>query len=177
MLRFHDADRRLELGVHDLIDAGPGRHGGLQAEVARRRAGQQVHTAWQTEREQEDVDFEREVTIRHTLIVRGWEVTISGRVDGLSLEAGRRVVEEVKSTTLPASRLETLESGAEEEVGEQQVERLDHQPLSLALGGERIAELGETVSRSCVTFGDSNGAPRAGRVCIGDGWTCSGCAA
>lgn len=64
-----------------------------------------VHSDWQAERAQEDAAFEREVTVRHTLVVRGWEVTISGRIDGMSIEAGRRVVEEVKSTALPGDRL------------------------------------------------------------------------
>lgn len=109
MLRFSNTDRTLELGVHDLIDAGPP-SGHLRLQVAwsaraRMRAGQVVHTAWQAERALEDDDFEREVTIRHTLVVRGWEVTISGRIDGLSVEGGRRVVEEVKSTALPGDRL------------------------------------------------------------------------
>ncbi len=109
MLRFDDAARTLELGVHDLIDAGPPR-GDLRLQVAwsakaRMRAGQQAHSRWQTAREAEDGGFQREVTLRHRLVVRGWEVTISGRVDGLSDEGGVAVVEEVKSTPLPVERL------------------------------------------------------------------------
>ena len=38
-------------------------------------------------------------------MVRGWEVRISGRLDGLSREGEWEVVEEVKSTTLPTPRL------------------------------------------------------------------------
>ena len=109
VLRFHDAERRLDLGVHDLIEAGPPA-GHLTLQVAwsaraRMRAGQQVHTAWQDERASEDAEFEREVSIKHRMVVRGWEVNISGRIDGMSQEGGRRVVEEVKSTALPVGRM------------------------------------------------------------------------
>ncbi len=110
MLRFNDTDRCLDLGVHDLIEAGPP-SGNLVMQVAwtaraRMRAGQRVHTDWQAERAEEDAHFEREVSIRHKLVVRDWEVTISGRIDGLSNEGGFAVVEEVKSTALPAHRLD-----------------------------------------------------------------------
>ena len=109
MLRFNDAERTLELGVHDLLEAGPPR-GDLRLQVAwsaraRMRAGQVVHSRWQAARGAEDEHFQREVMLRHRLVVRGWEVTISGRVDGLSEEAGVLVVEEVKSTPLPVDRL------------------------------------------------------------------------
>ena len=109
MLRFDDQERTLELGVHDLIEAGPPR-GDLRLQVAwsaraRMRAGQVVHTRWQAARGEEDAGFQREVMLRHRLVVRGWEVTISGRVDGLSEEGDYLVVEEVKSTPLPVERL------------------------------------------------------------------------
>lgn len=109
MLRFDDAERTLDLGVHDLLEAGPPR-GDLRLQVAwsaraRMRAGQVVHTRWQAARGAEDEGFQREVMLRHRLVVRGWEVTISGRVDGLSEEGDFLVVEEVKSTPLPVDRL------------------------------------------------------------------------
>jgi len=109
VLRIDDDERLLEIGVHDLIDAGP-QHGHLRLQVAwsartRMKAGQQVHTAWQAERAAEDAGFRREVTLRRRIVVRGWECCIQGRVDGLSEEGGRMVVEEVKSTTLPADML------------------------------------------------------------------------
>ena len=104
MLRFNDKEKTLELGVHDLIESGP-RRGDLRLQIAwsaraRMRAGQEVHTKYQGHRAGEDEHFRREVTLRHTLMVRGWEVRISGRLDGLSREGEWEVVEEVKSTTL-----------------------------------------------------------------------------
>jgi hypothetical protein len=113
-LRWDDGARTLELGVHDLIDAGPAR-GDLRMELAwsqrvRLRAGQEAHTAWQGERASEDAAFRREVSIRHRVSLRGWVCTIHGRVDGLSNAGGRLLVEELKSTTLPAERLDGVEA-------------------------------------------------------------------
>lgn len=109
MLRFDDENKLLKLGVHDLLDAGPA-SGHLRMQVAwssrtRMRIGQEIHTAWQDFRATEDSSFRREVRLSHSVIVRGWEVQIQGRVDGLSQGNERLLIEEVKSTTLPASQL------------------------------------------------------------------------
>ncbi len=110
MIRFDDARRTLELSVHDLVEAGPAR-GDLHVQVAwsaraRMRAGQEAHAGWAAARASEDAAFRSEVTVRHLVAVRGWEARITGRIDGVSVEADRVVVEEVKSTALPAARLE-----------------------------------------------------------------------
>ena len=117
MIRFDDTGRRVELGVHALLDAGPPT-GHLQLQVAwsaraRMRAGQEAHTAWQAARVEQDDAFQREVTIRHRMIVRDWEVTVQGRVDGLSQEGDRWVVEELKSSVLPGERIADALSGEE----------------------------------------------------------------
>lgn len=110
MLRFDDHHRTLDLGVHDLLDAVPASgHLRLQAAWsarARMKAGQQVHTAWQGARAEQDEAFRREVVVRHRLLVLGWEVCIQGRLDGLSREGELLVVEELKSSALPGTRLE-----------------------------------------------------------------------
>ena len=103
-LRFHDAERRLTLSVHDCIDAGPARGhlrtGSAFGTVARMRAGQQVHSDYQAWRSDEDEHFKSEVTVEVRLVVREWEVLIRGRVDGITQESGRLVVEEIKSTAM-----------------------------------------------------------------------------
>lgn len=109
VLRFDDENRLLKLSVHDLLDAGPAK-GHLKMQVAwssrtRMRIGQQVHTSWQEARSTADESFRREVRLSHRLVVRGWEVEINGRVDGLSQGGERMLIEEVKSTTLPAGQL------------------------------------------------------------------------
>lgn len=109
MLRFDDAKQVVDIGVHDLIDAGP-REGHLQLQVAwsartRMKAGQDIHTAYQAERAGSDEEFQREVTLRRRLVVRDWECRVQGRVDGLTREGERTIVEEIKSTMLPADLL------------------------------------------------------------------------
>lgn len=115
MLRFKDAERELRLSVHDVIDAGPPR-GSLELKVAwssttRMRVGQQIHIQYQKQTEQTDESFRREVPIQHAMLVKGWEVEIAGRIDGLREEDGCLVVEEIKSSTLPKKLLKekTLE--------------------------------------------------------------------
>ena len=87
MLRFRDAERQLELGVHDLIDAGPPM-GNLQLAVAwsarlRMKAGVEVHGRYQRDRALEDESFQREVTVRHRLVVRA-----EALLEGLSGDEG-----------------------------------------------------------------------------------------
>ena len=108
-VRYHDNDRRLVLGVHDVVGAGPPR-GDLRAGVpmagaVRLKAGQEAHTQWQSWRSENDEAFEAEVFIKVTLVVRGWECTIRGRIDGLTVENGRTVVEELKSSALDGQTL------------------------------------------------------------------------
>ncbi|MDP6934971.1 MAG: hypothetical protein QGG40_18765, partial [Myxococcota bacterium] len=109
MLRFDDDDRRLRLGVHDLLALGP-REGDLRLDVpwssrARLTAGRETHQAYQRDQQPHYV---AELTVRHRLSVRGWEVLLTGRMDGMIAEGETWFVEEIKSTTLPASRLKTV---------------------------------------------------------------------
>lgn len=108
-IRFDDASRSLELSVLDLVEAGAPR-GDLVLETAwsaraRLAAGREVHEDWQEDRGAADDRFRAEVRVRRQLVVGGWTAVVHGRVDGLSEEEGRPVVEEVKSTTLDAGRL------------------------------------------------------------------------
>ncbi|MBL8617012.1 MAG: ATP-dependent DNA helicase [Deltaproteobacteria bacterium] len=108
-LRFDDAERRLELGVHELLDLRPV-EGDLRLSVAwgaraRLAAGQELHQRWAAARTDAQEDFLAERSLTHRLIIHGWEVRIRGRLDGLSAEGGWWVVEELKSTTLPAAAL------------------------------------------------------------------------
>jgi DNA excision repair protein ERCC-2 len=112
VLRFDDERRTVELGVRDLLEIGP-RRGDLELDAvvatrARLTAGVEAHQSWQAARALEDERFRREVAIRHRVVVKGWEVTISGRIDGLTEESDRWVVEELKSTALDADRLAVL---------------------------------------------------------------------
>lgn len=111
MIRFDDASRSLSLGVHDLLDAdAPAsnrRRGG--SPTARMEAGRRAHQSWQSSRAKADPGFSSEVPVSCTRWVEGWRCRIGGRLDGLSQEGERWVVEEVKSCTLDGEELEALD--------------------------------------------------------------------
>ena len=90
MLRFNDAERLMELSVHDVVEAGPpSGHLHLSMGFAGRHrmaAGVAAHQAYQGLRKSVDEAFDAEVTIRHRMLVRDWEVLIRGRMDGLTQE-------------------------------------------------------------------------------------------
>ncbi len=96
-----DSDRlTLELSVADLLDRqlagslGFANRGGYE----RLWLGQAIHSRYQEQTLEEDASYRREVWVRHTLGHRGWQVTISGRLDGLRHDPdGALVVEEIKS--------------------------------------------------------------------------------
>jgi len=73
---------------------------------ARMAAGREVHEVYQGARAEEDERFAAEVSVKVTLLVRGWECTIRGRLDGLVQEPDRTIVEEIKSTGLDRMRLQ-----------------------------------------------------------------------
>ncbi|MFT7519200.1 MAG: DNA excision repair protein ERCC-2 [Kiritimatiellia bacterium] len=107
--RFDDVERIVSCSVRDVVERGFA-SGHLSLEVvqsgrARMAQGRDVHLAWQKERADADSTFEAERTLRHQLVVGDWTVRIMGRLDGLSREGDRDVVEEVKSAALDHARL------------------------------------------------------------------------
>lgn len=96
-----DAERRtVELAVADLLEPallrslGFANRGGFE----RMWLGQAIHSRYQEEALATDPTYRREVPLRLSFVHRGWEVTLTGRADGLRREAdGVRVVEEIKS--------------------------------------------------------------------------------
>lgn len=74
----------------------------------RMQEGQAAHSQWQTHRAEQDTTFKRESSISCRLIVGGWEVVISGRMDGLSFDNGTWVVEELKSSTALQAELNQI---------------------------------------------------------------------
>lgn len=73
------------------------------------QAGQTAHSQWQNERLLESEGFQKEVPISYATVISGWEVVVSGRMDGLSFDNGVWTVEELKSSTLPLSQLAELQ--------------------------------------------------------------------
>lgn len=109
MVRYDDDERTLACSARDLVEAGAAR-GDLrvsvaQSKTARLELGRRAHVAWQEERGATDEAFRAEVRLQRKVIIDGWTCTVHGRVDGLSEEDGRTLVEEVKTTVLDAPRL------------------------------------------------------------------------
>ncbi len=99
----------MTLSVGDILESGMPR-GHLILDVAmtrlgRLKLGQEAHREYQDLRREVDPSFQSEVTLKHQVVVDDWTVQITGRIDGLSEENGRTVVEEVKSTALDGQRL------------------------------------------------------------------------
>lgn len=108
-VRYDDDARSITLSVRDLAEAG-GPRGHLTLDVVQRSTrraeqGRDVHKAWQEAQQQRDDAYRAEVRLQHQLELDGWTITLQGRVDGLTDIAGHVVVEEVKSTALPGTRL------------------------------------------------------------------------
>jgi DNA excision repair protein ERCC-2 len=108
-IRFDDTARTLTLSVLDIVERGI-LSGHLtvdvvQASTTRMAQGRVVHEDYQAMRGADDDSFRAEVRLKHIVGIGDWSVALVGRVDGLSTEGEFTVVEEVKSTALPASAL------------------------------------------------------------------------
>ena len=98
--RFHPDARALDLSVADLLDANLLRSLGFANRGGYERLwlGQAIHSRYQEQAIEGDSTYRREVVISRTFAFRGWQVTVSGRADGIRRDAdGTTVVEEIKS--------------------------------------------------------------------------------
>jgi len=98
--RFDSENLTVELAVADLLEPqlvrsiGFAQRGGYE----RMWLGQAIHGRYQEEALATDPTYRREVALRVELEHRGWNVVLSGRLDGLRRDDdGTRVVEEIKS--------------------------------------------------------------------------------
>lgn len=114
-LRWKDDRQALDLSVQDLLSAEQAhleRQSALSTR-ARLEAGVEAHRRMQAEAEALSEGYAAEVAVRHRIAVRGWTVTLHGRMDGLMVEEGpdgpRTVVEEIKSSLLAGPELEAME--------------------------------------------------------------------
>jgi len=94
-------NRRLRCSVGDIVDETAGRRAGLDRGEGFRRMwiGQRVHSERADQRQSEDPRYRAEVPVSFDATVDLWQVTITGRIDGLTLDPDLRVamIEEVKS--------------------------------------------------------------------------------
>lgn len=100
-MRVDYEKREIVCAVGDLVQGSTYRRIGVERGDGFRRMwiGQEVHSRRAEQRANEDPHYRAEVHVVHRLTIGGWSVTITGRIDGLSIdkEAKRVSIEEVKS--------------------------------------------------------------------------------
>ena len=101
IVRIDHDKREITCSVGDLVYPTTYRRIGVERGDGFRRMwlGQDVHSRRAELRAGEDTNYRAEVHVVHRLETRGWSITITGRIDGLSVDkAEQRVsIEEVKS--------------------------------------------------------------------------------
>lgn len=100
-MRVDYEKREIVCGVGDLVQESTYRRIGVERGDGFRRMwiGQDIHTRRAEQRANEDPHYRAEVHVVHRTTLGGWSVTVTGRIDGLSVdkEAKRVSIEEVKS--------------------------------------------------------------------------------
>ncbi len=100
-MRVDHEKREIVCSVGDLVQESTYRRIGVERGDGFRRMwiGQDIHTRRAEQRAGEDPYYRAEVHVVHRTTIGGWSITITGRVDGLSIdkEAKRITIEEVKS--------------------------------------------------------------------------------
>jgi DNA excision repair protein ERCC-2 len=100
-MRIDHEKREIVCAVGDLVYESTYRRIGVERGDGFRRMwiGQDIHTKRAEQRANEDPHYRAEVHVVHRTTVGGWSVTVTGRIDGLSIdkEAKRVSIEEVKS--------------------------------------------------------------------------------
>jgi DNA excision repair protein ERCC-2 len=93
--------RSITCSVGDLVHESTYRRIGVERGDGFRRMwiGQDIHSRRAEERAGEDPHYRPEVYVSYRSVVREWDVTVSGRIDGLSVDPARNLItiEEVKS--------------------------------------------------------------------------------
>src|SRR5437764_11251816 len=100
-MRVDHEKREIVCSVGDLIHESTYRRIGVERRDGFRRMwiGQDIHTKRAEKRTGEDANYRAEVHVVHPTQLGAWSVTITGRIDGLSVDKAEKrvVIEEVKS--------------------------------------------------------------------------------
>src|ERR1051326_3651201 len=104
-MRIDREARSLVCSVGDLVYENTYRRIGVERGDGFRRMwlGQDVHSGRAELRAGEDANYRAEVHVVHRSQCRGWNVTVTGRVDGLSID--RDAKRDRKSTRLNSSHI------------------------------------------------------------------------
>src|SRR6202165_734295 len=101
LMRVDHEKREIVCSVHDPVYPPTYRRIGVERGDGFRRMwlGQDIHSRRAEGRAAEGVNYRAELHVVHRCQRRGWSVTVTGRIDGLSINAAQRrvCIEEVKS--------------------------------------------------------------------------------
>src|SRR6266404_5644977 len=108
--------KKIALGVGDIV-AEPLSNGGRVAGLGvwtRLALGREAHVTHQRTQAGLYEGYAREITIRHKTIVDDFDVTISGRIDGVHPphNGGAYVIEEIKSVVVPSLVFAALDANS-----------------------------------------------------------------
>jgi len=100
-MRVDHEKREIVCSVGDLVHESTYRRIGVERGDGFRRMwiGQDIHTKRAEQRAGEDANYRAEVHVVHRTQMGAWTVTVTGRIDGLSVDKAEKrvVIEEVKS--------------------------------------------------------------------------------
>ncbi len=100
-MRVDHEKKEIVCSVGDLVHQSTYRRIGVERGDGFRRMwiGQDIHTRRAEQRANDDPNYRAEVHVMHRMQIGAWAITITGRIDGLSIdkEAKRVSIEEVKS--------------------------------------------------------------------------------
>src|SRR2546422_3847276 len=93
-VRINHEQREIVCSVGDLVYESTYRRIGVERGDGFRRMwiGQDIHSRRAELRAAEDPNYRAEVHVVHRLERRGWAVTVTGRIDGLSIDRDAQVV-------------------------------------------------------------------------------------
>jgi hypothetical protein len=102
-MNFDLPTRTAQLSVGELAEfaLGPRESAGGAAGIWRAQLGTHWHREWRVRTEAEGVAAEFEVPVSGTVTHRGWNLTLTGRIDQTVGPEGGRVLREIKTVTLP----------------------------------------------------------------------------
>lgn len=100
-----DEMKTIKISVKDLVELiyGSGSITNLKDLKNRANEGTEIHSFWQSQYLNED---QKEVVVSETYINDDFEVTISGRIDGLLFRDNHYIVEEIKSTHIDLDKID-----------------------------------------------------------------------
>lgn len=99
-IRINREKRELQLSVRDISVLGVRKLGKTRLTFKNAEAGQEIHQKIQTRKQKQNKNYKTEYFVKYQLPVKGWQVTIRGRIDLVARTSSSVQIEEIKSVFL-----------------------------------------------------------------------------